>query len=119
MTGVDVQGDALRLVIIDKLPFPVPTDVIWSARCAAVDAVARNQWVDGAFPKLTVPAMALTLLQAFGRLIRTRNDRGMVAILDSRLHTKAYGKRIMKTMPPARRITEIADAVEYLRDLDA
>jgi ATP-dependent DNA helicase DinG len=117
MTGVDVQGDALRLVIIDKLPFPVPTDVIWSARCDAVDAVARNQWVDGAFPKLTVPAMALTLLQAFGRLIRTKTDRGMVAILDSRLHSKNYGKKMLRNLPPAQRITSISDAVTYLEEI--
>lgn len=118
MTGIDVQGDALRLVVIDKLPFPVPSDVVWAARCAAVDRDARNQWVDGAFPKLTVPAMALTLLQAFGRLIRTRNDRGMVAILDSRLLTKNYGKKMLKALPPARRIHEISEAVDYLEDLD-
>lgn len=119
MTGVDIQGDALRLVIIDKLPFPVPTDVIWSARCDAVDAVARNKWVDGAFPALTVPAMALTLLQAFGRLIRTKADRGMVAILDSRLHTKNYGKKMLRNLPPAQRITTTADAVAYLEDIES
>jgi ATP-dependent DNA helicase DinG len=118
MTGVDVQGDALRLVVIDKLPFPVPTDVIWAARCDAVDAVATNTWRDGSFPKLTVPAMALTLLQAFGRLIRTRQDRGMVAILDSRLLTKAYGKKMLKAMPDARRVTTLAEATQYLEDLD-
>jgi ATP-dependent DNA helicase DinG len=117
MTEIDIQGDALRLVIIDKLPFPVPTDVIWAARCDAVEAQARNTWVDGAFPTMTVPAMALTLLQAFGRLIRTKQDRGMVAILDSRLLTKAYGKKMMRALPPARRITALSDAVEYLEGL--
>jgi ATP-dependent DNA helicase DinG len=118
MTGVDVQGDALRLVIIDKLPFPVPSDVIWAARCEAVDRNARNQWVDGSFPTMTVPAMALTLLQAFGRLIRTRSDEGMVAILDSRLHTKSYGRKMLKALPPARRITALSEAVGYLEGLD-
>lgn len=118
MTGVDVQGDALRLVIIDKLPFPVPSDIVWKARCDAVDREATNTWVDGSFPAMTVPAMALTLLQAFGRLIRTRNDRGMVAILDSRLHTKNYGKKMLRVMPPARRITELGAAAEYLRELE-
>ena len=118
MTGVDVQGDALRLVVIDKLPFPVPTDVIFAARCDAVEAQARNTWVDGAFPKLTVPSMALTLLQAFGRLIRTKQDRGVVAILDSRLLTKRYGRTMMQAMPPARRITALAEAEDYLRELE-
>jgi ATP-dependent DNA helicase DinG len=117
MTGVDIQGDALQLVIVDKLPFPVPSDVVWAARCEAVDRVASNQWVDGSFPAMTVPAMALTLLQAFGRLIRTRQDRGMVAILDSRLHTKPYGKRMLKALPPARRLTAVSEAVDYLKDL--
>jgi ATP-dependent DNA helicase DinG len=118
MTGVDIQGDALRLVIIDKLPFPVPSDIIWAARCEAVDQVARNQWVDGSFPTMTIPEMALTLLQAFGRLIRTKNDRGMVAILDSRLRTKNYGRKMLKSLPPAQRVDTLSDAVEYLEGLD-
>lgn len=117
MTGVDVQGDALRLVIIDKLPFPVPTDVIVKARADAIDAVARNKWVDGSFPTMTIPAMALTLMQAFGRLIRTKSDEGLVVILDDRLYTKRYGKRILAALPPARRITRLVDAQAYLEEL--
>jgi ATP-dependent DNA helicase DinG len=118
MTGIDVQGDSLRLVVIDKLPFPVPTDVINKARCAAVDAVARNKWHDGSFPALTVPGMALVLMQAFGRLIRTQDDRGLVAILDSRLWTKrSYGPRIMAALPPARRVRQLREATQYLREL--
>lgn len=117
MTGVDVQGDALRLVVIDKLPFPVPTDVIVKARADAVDAKARNKWVDGAFPTLTVPAMALTLMQAFGRLIRTRDDEGLVAIMDSRLYSKKYGKKILAALPSAQRLTTLTEATDYLAEL--
>lgn len=123
MTGVDVQGDALRLVIIDKMPFPVPTDVIVKARAQAIDdEVARtgqNKWVHGSFNTMTVPGMALVLMQAFGRLIRTKNDEGLVVILDDRIHTKKYGKRILAALPPARRLTTLAQAQGYLAELTA
>jgi ATP-dependent DNA helicase DinG len=118
-TGFDIQGDALRLVIIDKMPFPVPTDVIFKARCDAIDATATNKWVDGAFPKLSVPTMALDLLQGAGRLIRTLEDEGQIVIFDSRLLTKKYGKTIMKALPPARRVGNLAEAGQYLEDLSA
>lgn len=122
MTGFDVQGDALRLVIIDKLPFAVPTDVIWKARCDAVDAAInpRDKWTKGAFPTMVVPSMALILEQAFGRLIRTMTDEGLVAIMDSRLRTKrAYGPKMLNSLPPARRVGTLTDAVEYLEELTA
>lgn len=117
MTGIDIQGDSLRLVVIDKLPFPVPTDVIVKARADAIDATAKNTWVDGSFPTMTVPMMALTLMQAFGRLIRTKDDEGLVAILDSRLHTKKYGRKILTTLPPAQQLGALHDATDYLQDL--
>jgi ATP-dependent DNA helicase DinG len=124
-TGFDVQGDALRLVILDKLPFNRPDDVIFKARCDAIDAVAQNKWVDGAFPKLSVPSMALTLFQAAGRLIRSKTDQGMIAIFDSRLlpknldmqNSKGYGVKILNALPPARRIYKIEEAEEYLTSL--
>lgn len=119
MTGFDVQGDSLRLVVLDKLPFPVPTDVIIKARADAIDAAARNKWVDGSFPTMTIPMMALTLLQAFGRLIRTKSDEGMVAILDSRLHTKPYGRKMLAALPPAQRVTALPQAKGYLSELTA
>lgn len=119
MTGIDVQGDALRLVVIDKLPFAVPSDVINKARCDAIDDSInpRDKWTKGSFTTLTVPSMALTLLQAFGRLIRTKQDEGLVAIFDSRLLTKKYGKTMLKAMPPARRIQDLGDAVAYLDEV--
>lgn len=120
MTGIDVQGDALRLVVIDKLPFPVPTDIIVKARADAVDAQVpeRQRWTKGSFPVLTIPAMALTLMQAFGRLIRTKQDEGLVVILDSRLHTKKYGRTILGALPPARRLNTLPEALSYLRELE-
>jgi len=116
-TGFDIQGDALRLVIIDKMPFPVPTDVIFKARCDAIDAKSTNKWVDGAFPKLSVPTMALDLLQGAGRLIRTLEDEGQIVIFDDRLLTKGYGKKILQALPPARRVGNLQEATAYLEDL--
>lgn len=114
-TGFDVQGSALRLVIIDKLPFPVPSDVIFKARADAIDA-KKTGWSDGSFMKLSVPSMALDLLQAAGRLIRTKTDEGAIAIFDSRLTSKGYGKTILRALPPAPRVDE-AGAREYLAGL--
>jgi ATP-dependent DNA helicase DinG len=130
MTGIDVQGDALRLVVVDKLPFAVPTDVINKARCEAMDeeciakyriSSEKAKWhAKGSFFGMTVPAMALTLMQAFGRLIRTMDDEGLVAILDERLLTKPfYGKKIMAALPPATRVNALPDAVAYLERLTA
>lgn len=123
-TGVDVQGDSLRLVVIDKAPFPVPSDVVFKARCDLLDAKASNKWVDGAFPKLSVPMMALDLMQGAGRLIRTVTDEGLIAIMDSRLSAtpkvgKPYGKKIREALPPAPIVSHLSDAVDYLQKLDA
>jgi ATP-dependent DNA helicase DinG len=117
-TGFDIQGDALRLVIIDKMPFPVPSDVIFKARCDAIDA-KKTGWNDGSFMKLSVPTMALDLLQGAGRLIRTLQDEGQIVIFDSRLLTKGYGKKILKALPPARRVGTLPEASGYLEDLSA
>jgi ATP-dependent DNA helicase DinG len=118
-TGIDIAGDSLRLLVIDKLPFANPSDVIFKARCDALDARARNKWVDGSFPKLSIPTMTLTLLQGMGRLIRTKDDRGLVAILDPRLKTKPYGKKIVKTFPPAPIVSDLREAIDYLEGLEA
>jgi ATP-dependent DNA helicase DinG len=119
-TGVDVVGDALRLVVIDKLPFAAP-DVLTSARAAKLDAAVsdRDRFTKGAFAKMTVPEMGLTLVQGYGRLIRSTTDRGIVAILDSRLHTKrSYGPKVMGALPPAPVLTYLNDATKFLRELD-
>lgn len=94
--GVDVPGHALRLVIIDKLPFAVPTDPVVAARFRAIEEQGRS-----AFADLSVPEAAIALKQGFGRLIRTTDDRGVVAILDKRLRTKGYGKTLRMALPSA------------------
>jgi ATP-dependent DNA helicase DinG len=104
--GVDVPGQALRLVIIDKLPFDVPSDPLVSARCHRLKERGEEP-----FMRYLVPSAALTLKQGFGRLIRTRSDRGIVAILDERVSTKGYGKVFLRSLPPARR----CDSLDELR----
>jgi ATP-dependent DNA helicase DinG len=92
--GVDVPGDALSLVVIDRLPFAPPGDPVVAAKLRAFEAEGR----DG-FTELQVPAAALALRQGFGRLVRTRDDRGLVAVLDRRLVTKGYGRAFLATLP--------------------
>ncbi|MCB9520835.1 MAG: ATP-dependent DNA helicase [Myxococcales bacterium] len=114
--GVDVQGEALSLVIIDKLPFASPNDPVLKARLDAIEAAGRS-----AFSDYQVPAAAITLKQGFGRLIRHRDDVGIIAILDGRIVRKAYGKRFLDSLPRARRTRDI-DVVERWwtsRDHDA
>ncbi|GAO01777.1 ATP-dependent DNA helicase [Anaeromyxobacter sp. PSR-1] len=103
--GVDVPGEALSLVIIDRLPFAPPGDPVMSARLRALEEEGR----DG-FSELQVPAAALALRQGFGRLVRTREDRGLVAVLDRRLVTKGYGRAFLATLPrcPLLRTVEAA-----------
>lgn len=118
MTGFDVQGDALRLVILDKLPYANPMDVIFKARSEAIDRYAHG-FMEKSFMKLAVPAMALVLLQAVGRLIRTMSDEGMVVILDSRLTDpkKGYMRTVRNAMPPSTQVRSLAEAKEYLGEL--
>jgi ATP-dependent DNA helicase DinG len=105
-TGASFEGDTCRLVVIDKLPFPVPTEPVFEARCEEI--VRRG---GDSFGELTIPMMTLPLQQGFGRLIRTKRDRGVVAILDPRLKTKGYGAKIVRSLPPATMATDIS-AVE-------
>ncbi len=101
--GVDVPGPALSLVIIDKIPFPRPDDPLLSAR--------RDAEGDAAFSTIDIPLAATQLAQAAGRLIRSRTDHGVVAVLDPRLATKGYGGRIVSALPPMTPTTNF-DAVE-------
>jgi len=94
--GVDVIGDALSCVIIDKLPFASPGDPVTAARMEAVAASGGD-----AFADYQVPMAILSLLQGLGRLIRHRQDRGVLAVLDPRLRTMGYGERFLASMPPA------------------
>jgi ATP-dependent DNA helicase DinG len=94
--GVDVVGEALSCVIVDKLPFASPGDPITSARIDAIRAQGGDP-----FSEYQVPLAILTLQQGLGRLIRHRGDRGVLAVLDPRLRTKGYGRRFMASLPPA------------------
>ena len=104
--GVDVQGDALRCVIITRLPFRVPTEPIEQARMEAIEAAGGN-----AFAQHTVPQAVIKLKQGFGRLIRSRTDRGAVVLLDSRVVRKHYGSIFLDSLPPARRVIGARPAV--------
>lgn len=106
--GVDVPGDALRLVIIDKLPFEVPTDPLVQARCERLSERGESP-----FMKYLVPSAALSLKQGFGRLIRTRSDRGIVAVLDARLTAKGYGRVLLRSLPDASRCYSRAEVSAF------
>lgn len=108
--GVDVPGETLSCVVIDKLPFPRPDDPLLSAR--------REQLGPRAFADIDVPRAATLLAQACGRLIRTRTDRGVVAVLDSRLGSANYRWDIVKALPPMRRTRLRADAEALLREIN-
>jgi ATP-dependent DNA helicase DinG len=107
--GVDFQGRTCRLVVIDKMPFAVPTDLLFKAQC---EAYAAKHGKGSDFSGLSIPRMTLTLIQGFGRLIRHADDAGVVAILDSRLH-KPWAKSIARNLPPAPRIGSIEEVSEF------
>src|SRR4029077_19429861 len=102
--GVDVPGWALRLVVLDKIPFAPPTDPVVAARSARLDREGGN-----GFSQYSVPSAAMTLKQGFGRLIRTQRDAGIVAILDKRIVRKGYGRALLGGLPPARRVRTQAE----------
>jgi ATP-dependent DNA helicase DinG len=106
--GVDVQGEQLSCVIIDRLPFAVPSDPVVSARVKAIDAEGGN-----AFFEYQVPAAVITLKQGFGRLIRSLHDRGLLALLDNRILKKRYGRVFVESLPNYRRTTELAKVEEF------
>lgn len=97
--GVDMPGDALQLVIIDKLPFPPPGDPLVEARCRRVEAEGGS-----AFSGYSVPEAAVALKQGAGRLIRSETDRGILVICDTRLLAMGYGRRLLAALPPMRRL---------------
>ncbi|MFA6921203.1 MAG: ATP-dependent DNA helicase [Gallionella sp.] len=106
--GVDVRGEALSLVIIDKLPFAPPDDPVLAARIAQISKQGRN-----AFMEYQLPRTIITLKQGAGRLIRDENDRGVLMICDPRLISKPYGKRIWQSLPPMKRTRVEAEAVAF------
>jgi ATP-dependent DNA helicase DinG len=109
--GVDVVGDQLSCVIVDKLPFASIADPVVAARIERL----RNRG-ENAFGDYQVPVAVLMLKQGLGRLIRSSNDRGVLAVLDSRLLAKAYGRRFLESLPPARLVHELSEVEGFLRE---
>ena len=109
--GVDIAGDALSLVVIDKLPFDPPDDPVHEARVAQMKARGEN-W----FGTYVLPQAVLRLKQGIGRLLRTRSDTGVMAILDTRLHTKGYGKLVLNALPPAQRSSSLRDVQSFFKE---
>jgi ATP-dependent DNA helicase DinG len=106
--GVDVRGEALSLVIIDKLPFAPPDDPVLAARLESLERQGGNPFLD-----YQLPHAAIALKQGAGRLIRDEADRGVLMICDPRLFAKPYGRRILASLPPMRLAREIGDAVRF------
>lgn len=108
--GVDVRGDALSLVVIDKLPFSPPDDPVLAARIEQLNREGRS-----AFFEYQLPEAVITLKQGAGRLIRDEDDRGVLMICDPRLVTRSYGKRILQSLPPMRLTRDARDAIAFFR----
>lgn len=109
--GVDVPGDALRLVVITRLPFRVPTEPIIEARVEHMESRGINSFIE-----YTVPVAVLKFKQGFGRLIRTKKDRGAVLVLDKRIISKNYGKYFLDSLPKCKKVTGLA--VEMIKELE-
>jgi ATP-dependent DNA helicase DinG len=109
--GVDVRGDALSVVIIDKLPFAPPDDPVLAARIERMKRAGRN-----AFAEYQLPQAVITLKQGAGRLIRDETDRGVLAICDPRLIAKSYGRKIIRSLPPMRVTREVEEVTAFLAD---
>jgi len=111
--GVDVQGEQLSCVIIDRLPFAVPSDPVVAARVKAIDAAGGN-----AFFEYQVPSAVITLKQGFGRLIRSLHDRGLLALLDNRILKKQYGRVFLESLPRYSRTTDLRKVEEFFGPAD-
>ena len=107
--GIDVKGEALSCVIIDKLPFQVPSDPLVAARIREIEQEGGNPFSD-----YQVPAAILRLKQGFGRLIRARTDRGILAILDSRLRTRGYGRLFLASLPDYAVVEQVEDLNDFV-----
>jgi ATP-dependent DNA helicase DinG len=112
--GVDVRGEALSLVVIDKLPFAPPDDPVLAARIDALKNEGRN-----AFNELQLPQAVLQLKQGAGRLIRDENDRGVLMLCDPRLLSKPYGARVLKSLPPMKRTRSLEEVQEFFATLNS
>jgi ATP-dependent DNA helicase DinG len=118
-TGVDFQGETCKFVWINKLPFPVPSDVVLAAKVALADKKYGKWTPKGGFNGITVPQMALDLLQWYGRGVRTVTDRTVIGIGDARLYgkeAKPYGAVILKALPPAPVTADLQRVVNFLKE---
>ncbi len=110
--GVDVKGDQLRCVIIDKLPFKSPQDPVYRKRIQRVTQAGGN-----AFFEVQIPEATISLRQGVGRLIRDSGDRGIVALCDNRLNTKSYGRGMLDSLPPMRRSTDLEEVKVFAQEM--
>src|SRR5205085_7616025 len=106
--GVDVRGDALALVVIDKLPFAPPDDPVLAARIETMRAEGGNPLIE-----LQLPQAVLQLKQGAGRLIRDETDRGVLMLCDPRLVSKSYGRRVVKSLPPMKLTRELREVEDF------
>jgi ATP-dependent DNA helicase DinG len=112
--GVDVRGDALSCVIIDKLPFAVPSDPIVAARQRFIEDAGGSS-----FYEYSVPQAIISLKQGLGRLIRSATDRGVLSVLDPRLRTQAYGRQFIKSLPPCRVTSDLSEVARVFDETEA
>ncbi len=112
--GVSVDGEQLSCVIIDRIPFQVPDDPVYEARCERMKQDTEKNW----FNNLALPHATTRLKQGVGRLIRTVDDTGIVAILDPRLTEKFYGRRVIQCLPPMKVTQRITDVEDFFRAID-
>jgi ATP-dependent DNA helicase DinG len=108
--GIDVVGEQLSCVIIDRLPFPSPADPLVQARIEALEARGQN-----GFEQYMIPSAIVRLKQGFGRLIRSKQDKGLVALLDGRAASSRYGAIILSALPPATRLTHLDELTEFFQ----
>ncbi|MCD4656460.1 MAG: hypothetical protein K8S87_02835 [Planctomycetes bacterium] len=106
--GVDVQGDTLRLVIITKLPFDVPSDPLFKARSDQLEKTGKNSFLE-----FSIPLAVLKFVQGFGRLIRHREDKGLIVVLDKRLTSKNYGRYFLDSIPKCTRLTDYPQKLPF------
>lgn len=110
--GLDLPGDVLKVVVIDKLPFPSLSEPLVQARAGRLQALGRN-----VFREYYLPEAAIALRQGAGRLIRSETDRGLLVICDRRLHEKSYGQKLIAALPPMRQIDgedELQEILQWL-----